>query len=438
MLVGILFQVLAVLIATPVQAQEALPTDLSGFESSDLFAVTDDDPLDPDNAFLTRLIYRAQTASKKEMKNQANSSQDVGNAAIIKEPQEYRFWVFHRSAVITKIARHQLPEDIATPEFEDYWLLKAEVDGETFLVIAKQIPPTWLKLKKLGELDEPVQFDGFFFGLKSQESFLEQPESVPVFVCDRVSWYPTVESAEIGKSPLLLAKLGVDLSSLDALRSAHGKRLTSADTDSFYQFLQAAKAVGESPELLDGIETVGFFDLFRNWKKSTGRVVEIEGIVRRAIPIVVDPDHQADLGTEQIYELDMYVALDRTIKVRDVEYSSRFPVTVQVLSIPMSPEEIKGKRIRVKGFFYRFWNYHSEHTRETGSRGQLAPLVIGFIPREIVASTGQVDFILTAATILFAIGLVATILLLRRGDSNENNVLRKKKDALPEQIDIEL
>ena len=437
-LVGILLQFFVVWVAYPVctvWGQEDLPTDLSGFESNDLFGVEDDVPLDADDDFLTRLIYRAGTVSKKAMRDEADASKEVENSALKAAPQDYRFWVFHRSAVVTRMARHQLPEDVATPEFKNYWLLHVKIGGETCLVISKQVPPTWGKLK---EMNEPIQFYDFFFGLKSQESFLQQPESVPVFVCDRVSWYPNKASTDIVESHLLLARQGVDLASLDALRSAHGRRLSEAESEFFYQFLRAAKAVDESPDLLDSVETIEFFDLFRSWKKSTGRVVEIDGIVSRALPVVIDADRQAELGTEQVYELDLYVPLDRTIKVRDVEYDSRFPVTVQVLSLPMSPEEMKGKRIRVKGFFYRFWNYQSVYTQEAGTGGQMAPLVIGFNPREVKVSTGQIDFLLTVAAIVFVVGAVAMMWFLRRGDKNESNVLQKKKEAMPEQIDIKL
>ena len=437
--VGILALVFIAFAAQPVNGQEDLPTDLSGFESSELFAVEDGTPLDPDDSFLSRLVYRTLNVSDKAMRDQASSSREVGIAAIKNEPQDYRFWVFHHSAVVTRVAKNRVPEKVATPEYKEFWLLNAKVDGETCLVISKQIPPTWAKLK---ELDEPIEFDGFFFGLKSQEPLLGQAESAPVFVCNRVGWFPVVGSDEILPSHLLLAEQGVDLTALDVLRSAHGQRLSSAESRFFYQFLWAAKAVGESPDLLDNIETVEFLDLFRSWKKSTGQVVEIEGTVRRAIPLAVAAERQPEIGAQQIYELDMYVPLDRTIKVRDVEYDSRFPVTVQVLSLPLPAEQMKGKRFRVKGFFYRFWNYQSVHTREVGSPGQMAPLVIGFNLREVAVSaevavgTGQVDFILTAAAILFLVGVVATIWLLRRGDNSENNVLKKKKEALPEQIDI--
>ena len=431
--VGILLLGFVAFAAQSVRGQEDLPTDLSGFESSELFAVEDDTPLDPDDSLLSRLVYRTLNVSDKAMRGQASSSREVGIAVIKNEPQEYRFWVFHHSAVVTRAVKHRVPERVATPEFKEFWLLSAKVDGETCLVISKQIPPTWAKLE---ELDEPIEFDGFFFGLKSQEPLLGQPESVPVFVCNRVSWFPVVGSDEILPSHLLLAEQGVDLSALDVLRAAHGRRLSSTESRFFYQFLRAAKAVGESPDLLDNIETIEFLDLFRSWKKSTGQVVEIEGVVRRVIPLAITAERQSEIGAQQIYELDMYVPLDRTIKVRDVEYDSRFPVTVQMLSLPLPIEEMKGERIRVKGFFYRFWNYQSVHTREVGSPGQMAPLVIGFNPRKVTVSTGQVDFILTAAAILFLIVVVATIWLLRRSDNSENNVLKKKKEALPEQIDI--
>ena len=431
--VGIFLLSWAAFAAQPVWGQEDLPTDLSGFESSELFAVEDDTALDPDDSFLSRLVYRTFNVSDKAMRDQAFSSRDVKIATIKNEPQDYRFWVFHRSAVVTRAAKHRVPEEVATLEFNEFWLLNAKVDGETCLIVSRQIPPTWAKLE---ELDEPIEFDGFFFGLKSQEPLLGQAESAPVFVCSRVSWFPTVESNEILPSHLLLAEQGVDLTALDVLRAAHGARLSSEDSRFFYQFLRAAKAVRESPDLLDNIETLEFLDLFRDWKTSTGQVVEIEGIVRRATPLAVDAERQSEIGARQMYELDMYVPLDQTIKVRDVEYESRFPVTVQVLSLPLPVDQMKGKLFRVKGFFYRFWNYQSVHTREAGSPGQMAPLVIGFNPRKVTVATGQVDFILTAAAILFLIGLAATIWLLRRGDNSENNVLKKKTDALPEQIDI--
>ena len=414
--------------------QEELPTDLSGFETGDLFVVEDDIPLDLDNPFLSRLVYKSQVVSQESFSRYETYSKEVDLKAVKNDPQDFRFWVFRRSGTVVRAEKHRLPEEIATPELNEFWLLHVDMDGETAIVVSKVVPKAWAKSKKL---NEPIEFTGFFFGLQSHELFLGMPESVPIFACNRVGWFPTELSSQIGPSHLLLASQGVDMSALDVLRASHSQRLRSSESEFFYQFIGAAKTLEDSPELED-IATLGFVDLF-DWSKAIGQVVEVEGNVIRVLSVAIDEKRQAELGVEQLYELNLSLPLDQKINVQGGEvYEHRFPVSVQVNSLPLPPQELKGKRVRVKGFFYRFWNYQSDGSKEAGSRGQPAPLVIGFKPRIVKVNTGQVDFIFTTAAILFMIIVLGAIWILRRSDNNPDNVLNKKKASLPEKIDIEL
>ena len=193
--------------------QEETPASLSGFESTELFGVEDNVDMDPNGEMLRRLIFRSRTVSNESLERYSQFSKGVDDELLIKESQEHRFWVFRRKAVVSRIARQQLPDDLATEEFKDYWLLIAKQGEQTYAIVTRTIPTTW---RKLESLEEPIEFTGFYFGLKKLPGFVESGQSVPMFVCNRVSWYPerTVEDA-IGDSQLYLASQGVDLGYLD-------------------------------------------------------------------------------------------------------------------------------------------------------------------------------------------------------------------------------
>ena len=141
-------------------------------------------------------------------------------------------------------------------------------------------------------------------------------------------------------------------------------------------------------------------------------------------------------------KMDMYISLNDVATIRatdkdgnEVVYKDRFPVTVHLASLPEPEKEYRHHKVRVKGFFYRLWSYQSEFAKETNQGSQLSPLLIGFKPTVLRASTKMLDTILTIGGVVFVVGLFGLIWFLRRGDQLSTNPLNRSDD-LPDKVEI--
>ncbi len=423
-------------------SQEETPASLSGFESNELYQVEDGVPLYPDDIMLRKLVFRSRSVSRSSFDRFVQFSSEVEDHDLLEAPQKNRFWVFHRTAIVHRIARQKLPEELATEEFSEYWLLIATHEQQTIAIISRTIPTSWRKLERL---EEPIEMTGFFFGLKKMPRFVESGESVPLFVCNRVGWFPDreMEDLNIGPSQLYLASEGVDLSFLGMLKANQKRRMLTEEGDYFYQMISAAIRTQKDPRKVETLSSVGFLELIQDPNKHLGSVVEIEGTVRRivAVPITSEVRRQ-ELGIDQFYEMDMYVPLNDVATIhatdkngKEVVYKDRFPVTVHMATLPEAVGEYSNHRVRVKGFFYRLWSYQSEFSKRTNQGAQPSPLLIGFEPQILRASTKQLDMILTVGGIAFVVGLFGLIWFLRLSDRRSTNPLSKAEE-LPDKIDV--
>jgi hypothetical protein len=434
--------VLLLLLIQPGFSQEELPSSLSGFESSDLFAVTDDVELDTKDAMLRQLVYLCQSLSAESLEHFLEYSKDVSDQQLNDDIQQYRFWVFQKRGRVVRVGRQKLPDELATPEFKEFWLLIVEDGDQTYAVVCRTVPSSWGGIESLSE---PIEVTGFLFGRKQMPQFVKSGESIPLFVCDRVSWFPDKESskANLGAAQLYLASQGVDFGFLDMIRRNQKRGMLAEENRYFYQMIKAATVAQRDPSQVADLPSVGFVELITASNKHLGSVVEIEGNVRRivAVPITSKAERER-LGIDQFYELDMYIPLAdiATVKAKDkdgndIEYNDRFPVTVHIPSLPEAVTEYRHNRVRVKGFFYRMWSFQSEFAKQTNQKGQMSPLIIGFEPKIYRASTQTFDTILTVGAVGFILGLFALIFYLRRSDQNSQSPLRRN-DELPETVEI--
>lgn len=421
--------------------QDESPASLSGFESNQLYSVQDDIQVDPADSVLTQLAFRTKAVSAESLQRYSRYSADVSDQQLLDDPQKHRFWVFRRRAVVTRIAHQNLPETLATQEFKDFWLLIAEDGDQTYAIISRTIPSAW---RKLSSLAEPIAFTGFFFGVKTISPFVDKGTRVPLFVCDRVGWYPDREQEDVGlgESQIYLASQGVDLGYLDTVRTNQKRRMLPEESAYFYQMIAASiEAQKDAPDWNQ--KPAQFLDLIQEPNRHLGGVVEIAGNVRRIVEVPVTSESlRKELGIDHFYELDMYVPLADVASIRatDIEgneivYKDRFPVTVHVPFLPEPKSEYRHNRVKIKGFFYRLWNYQSEFAKRTQQRGQMSPLIIGFEPQIQRSSTATLDMILTVAAIVFVAGVLALIVYLRWGDRNSQSRLRKTHE-LPDQVEI--
>lgn len=433
---------LLLIVAGQTLGQEETPASLSGFESSELYGVEDNVALDPADQMLHQLVYRSRSVSHESLDRFSQFSKNVDDGLLMDKPQDHRFWVFRRKATVTRIARKTLPDDLATEEFGEYWLLIAKQDQQTVAIVSRTIPATWRRLESLAE---PIEFAGFFFGLKKLGNLVDSKESVPVFVCDRVSWYPDreLEKGAIGPSQLYLASHGVDLGYLDLVKKNQKRKMLAEEGDIFYQILAAAAQSQEDLAAVNDLKPIGFLELIQHPDEHVGQVVEIEGRVRRIVEVpITSEERREQLGIDHFYEMDMYVSLNDVATIRatdkdgkEVVYKDRFPVTVHLTSLPELEDEYRHHKVRVRGFFYRLWSYQSEYAKKTNQGSQLSPLLIGFKPTVLRASTKMLDTILTVGGIVFVVGLLGLIWFLRKGDKGSANPLNRSED-LPEKIEI--
>lgn len=437
------FALLVFLVATgQALGQEETPASLSGFESTELYGVEDNIRFDPGDEMLNRLVFRGRSVSKDSLDRFEQFSKNVDDETLIREPQEHRFWVFDRHATATKIARQRLPEELSTEEFDEYWLIIANRGEQKYAIISRTIPTTW---RKLESLSEPIQFAGFFFGLKKLPGFVETDQSVPVFVCERVSWYPDhqIDEGAIGASQLFLASRGVDFGYLDLINKNQKRKMFAEESDFFYQMLSAAARSQDDSAQVSDLQPISFLELIQAPNQHVGQVVEIEGRVRRIVEVPITSEKRIEeLGIDHFYEMDMYVSLKDVATIRatdkdgnEVVYKDRFPVTVHLASLPGPEEDFRHHKIRIRGFFYRLWSYQSEYAKQTNQGAQLSPLLIGFKPTVLRASTKMLDTILAVGGIVFVIGLLGLIWFLRKGDKGSSNPLNRSEE-LPEKIEI--
>lgn len=427
------------------------PSDLSGFESSDLFSVDDNVQLDLDDSVLTQLIFQIQSASHDTVERFRRYSDAVVDDELASDPQASRFWVFRRKATATAVALHRLPDRLATPELDKFWLIQAQSGDDTYCLVSKEIPKAW---GQSTELRAPIEMTGFFLGNKTVKPFIKADQSVPIFVCDGVNWFPDRVQEEMGiaESHVFLAENGVDLAAMDLVRSLQKQRFQTQENDVFYQMLLATREGAKQSNVMSDWEAIGFTEILSRPNEAMGRFVEVEGNVHRVVPVELSPELKRRYGVDRYYEFDMYVSLadlgpvvvneevpkkgapGETVQ-KEVEYKDRFPLTVVMLDLPRDPEEYKHKRVRVQGFFYRLWNFHSEYSSQVSQSGQMSPLVFGMKPKVVVASTRLLDTILTVAGILFVVGLIGLIWYLRVSDRNSDSPLTRK-DELPERVDL--
>lgn len=444
-------------VAVPVAAQEELPTALSGFEPSEQFDFEDDARWDPNSEFVVRLLHRAGRVSPDAWERFAKWTRDVPWKDIVELAPRYRYYVVRVAGRVRRVEPVRLELDIESEDVTSrgYYLVWIErADGTQVVAACREVPAAWRELK---ELDEPTEVTGFFLGRArfsgasgDSNDSSELPASVPVVVTRRPAWFPerAVPEAGVPKDWVELARLGVDVALLDDVRRHQNQPLTRDDAPAMYQMLEAVQDV--QPDRIAGT-AADWLDYLTKPAEAVGRAVVVSGHVRRVHWIdIQDPWVRRSLGLDGYYELDVFVPLgNRKIKIRQravddagqpvtIEYEHRFPVTICVSRIPGTPEELRGKRIRVAGFLLRFWNYESEFvSRAAPDAGQISPLIIGGTPEIDSSSRVAIDWFLGGALAFMAACAVATVWYFRRTDRVVTNPVMVRLLERPERVEVE-
>lgn len=397
------------------QPDKPFPGELSGLDQSELLTIDDDQPLAANQSFLMRLLYRARRTPADLWNDYLPFTSDLNLADVAQAPRQYRGWVFHVQGTATQV--HRIDSgDRESNGIQEYFLVRMQTDsGLSFAVCALAVPHAWLD--RPSDLRECADLIGFF-ALRSPPSTGLEPELM--FVTRRIAWRPAKDSERLGDRDDLweLAQAGLDLGLLDIPRQTNLKPLTESDSESFYALLRAANQIRTAAEIPSNDSApLSFLDLVRNPAANIGRKVQFEARIRRAVSVGTDPV-QAQTGLASFDQLDGFFPLgDTPIEVTDLAgqrtlYQSQFPVTIDVAQAPGTARQYELQRVRVTGYFYRFWSYESEFTADRGAgAGQLAPLIIATNLEILPAQESEIAWItipifLAAAAAVIAVAWV--------------------------------
>ena len=429
-------------VASAFQTEKIFPGELAGIDQSEAMLIDDDQPPEVQQGFLMRLLYRARKATPESLKRFSDYSKETALGELLKNPKQYRGWVFRLSGQATAVEWFSTGE--TSPEaLGKYCRIRLKTNsGQEVIVYSLAAPRVWTG-GEARNLSLNEQAAGYaFFAFRSPPG--SETTELPCFVARRIEWYPEESSkfaADAGTGGLELARSGFDLGLLDLARQQNLRALSEDESEAFYSMLgasdRASQSRSEAKAAVDFEGNGGFFQLMRDPKAGIGQAVEIDLTIRRVVPVAIGSQH-ASTG-KQFYQLDGFFRLGNTpVDVRGpsgetIRYTTRFPVTVDALRLKGEPADYEGKRVRVSGWLYRFWRFDSEFTlKEAGNDGQLAPLIMaGRI--DVLAETdsgpvARLAYIAIAAA-LGAIGFVWWIS--RRGAPG-----RPTRPTLPEKIDL--
>ena len=420
--------------AAPIQSDEDSPAALAGLSASQAYEIEDDVPLDLENEYLLRLLYRIPKVSVSNLKKYAGLSTEVDRQQLQDSPRKYRLWIFALEGRVKSVTRYQMGNAPGDGGMSGIHLVDL-VDSRNGLhrVATRSIPSAW---QGEGWQDQPARALGFFFQWASQSG--GEP-SVPVYVVSRMEWYPDRVGPQVKDAQVSLAAKGMNIGLFDSVKAQNTRPLGGADAEAFYQMLAAV--ADSKPQDLPAVRA-DFFDLVEQPLDHFGSAVSITGRVRRCVPISVDDaETRSLLGRDRYYELDMFVPLDgQEIVIRDanqkkLKYQHRFPVTVCVADLGgRQPSEIEDQMCTVDGYFFRFWMFQNEFT--TGSGGQVSPLIIALAPTPVENSARLLDQLLLLILVGVLLGALALIFWLRRGDRRSSERVRRSVNELPEKVDL--
>ncbi len=410
----LIFVVPAIGFAEHVVADDS-PESLAGFSASETYDLVPGLPLDLEEAFFVRSLYRVAKVSSESLGKFSQDNDDVSWQQLVEKSRDFRFWTFTRDALLEKLTVLKFPADSETGIKGVYLATCRWSTGQKFFLVCRSVPS---RLPRGKQLKEPIRFSGFFYnsvqlaaggkGIKlgradPEEKEKEEPDEIdtgeiaPLFVVNRFAWYPNALTEADGKLSVSaghveLASQGVDVGLFDYVRRRNSKPLAQQDADCFYQMLWAASAIGreglDGPQQVDdqASSSVGFVELVGAPGKHIGARVRVTGSLRQCVRIEVPADEPAggvDQSQRHYYQVSLFPDTGgRKVVTRtgDGEALSfdRYPVTVCLTTLPaeVKPETLAGKTATVDGFFYRLIKYQSQKTEAEGQDGMVSPLVM--------------------------------------------------------------
>jgi hypothetical protein len=364
-------------------------------------------------------------------------TKDVSWDRLLADPPGFRLQVFRVQGRVQSVERILIPDAQEEPRFV-FRSRGVTNANKPFESISLYCPSSWTKNQTI---DEPVELLGFFYGLvlpggAADTLSSDEHSSVPLFVAKQLYWFPTEVNSELGTSAshVLLARHGVDIAGFDWVRREDRKSISSSDARVFYQVLGA---VGE----IDGMasDAIDHMELLRN-PTSYGKQVSFRARVRKCSVVRTGVD--SSLGLDRYYQLMVFPDLrDSRNEPTMVEIGKggekltyrRFPFTVCCRELPegMTPSQIENQQVLIQGFYFRFWQFDAERTRDAEVGAQISPIMLANQPIMVKSTIGDLERIFgVLLCIVIVVLLIAGWTVYR---INKSKV--KSRSVLPDQIE---
>ena len=431
--------------ATSVDAEFKNLMRLAGWNTERWDAFGDDRPLtDAEREELLPLLHRLRSFDAASL--DAWSRKASSPAELIANSQQYRGELIRLSGRVRRVAvRNLAANEAARFEMPSYYECEMDLDsGAQAIVFATRVPKDW-------RLDESIDEPAVAAAVYLKRGPLGDNNSPSVWAAARhIAWLPTqVNEPIVSFGESLLGEVGMDVGLLDSIRNHLPIR--PEEREAFFAMLGAAGRGGANQLIRFAerdLETVqqtwsrevssadksrsalarevvtraqkGLYSvapLFNDPDSQVGRLVSIEGIVRRVVRVEVGEtpdgkpsDVQGRFGIDHYFEMDVFT-----------DDSQNRPIIVCVRELPVDFPTGTGltEPIRVAGFFFKSWHYFPHRAARTSAaedaaaqidaaRGLISPLIIGRAP--VVLSTEEKPGTLTGpiGVGLFLIALAST------------------------------
>ncbi|MHB1035608.1 MAG: hypothetical protein ACYC35_03010 [Pirellulales bacterium] len=374
---------------------------LAGIGEDQFGKLTDGQPLDAgQREILLRIMYRVRNLATGQIERWTRGAT---REELLRRPAASRGNFFRLSGRVVAVSVETLPGDLAErfemPRYYRCDLVTGEA-REPSVVFTPTVPRAWAIGKPI---DERVGGFGLFLKLGPPQGNRPQP----MFVAERIAWYPATG----------LGDLGMDVGLFDEVRD--GAPILARERECFYQLLAAVgranprglldraerdlaqrgqdllrrrkELAAEGPldprgrkELAEIQRELRRIDagqcdvapLFNEPGSQHGRLVTLRGAIRRAIPVYIEDRETIErVGIDHYYQLEMFT-----------DDSQGYPLIVCVRQLPPSmPTGAElSEEIRVAAFFFKQWSYRGETQGTTAGAKpaprRLAPLLIGLEP----------------------------------------------------------
>ncbi|MCC7083619.1 MAG: hypothetical protein IT427_01275 [Pirellulales bacterium] len=332
------------------------------------------------------------------------TKRDVSVAQLEADGDQHRGELFHVAGRLVDVGVFEVPDQLAE-RFEISIVRRCDVaiDGGGRAVLLTQFIPKDL------QQGDAISFDGAL--LAAYESTDNQPPEL-VFAAQRLAWHPATD----------LGKLRMDVGLLDHV--AQNRPIFGEEAAGFYQLLAAVgrasldqllaatrgqqwtviPAKADQPQIAETLRKLRaknpnlryYFAL--EPEKYVGNLMAFEGQVYRCVEVKI-PSRElaARLGFDHYYDLQVFIDLDYQLDLGQLDPETRAkeiaagrrPVPTEVTTFPIAacvrelppgfPMGVQlRERVRVPGYFFKQWTFHSAAAESLHPRlPARSPLIIG-------------------------------------------------------------